>query len=182
MFLATEFENARKAAEYVTGLMCDFDNPQSMEYQIVHSLTEMECSEDGGDKEVASKILLDYIMDLDSMQGYMICYPDRGGYWDYMEWEDPDSYDDDGEVIYKPPNPDELYVYSGEGVVVIYNEYAVCEHSFPVIIVKSSFWHANSARIKELLHYKDDKEDYTGKISPAIYVELFYTDDENEQN
>lgn len=165
-FTTEIFTKIKDANEHIKKILAELDTPKSMEFQVIHSLSETECSEEGGPWESIGEILLSYLRDLDSMQGFMI---KREEGWDYLDWEEPDE---------APTKSEDTFVYAGEGVVVIHNEFSVCENQFPIIVVKKSFWENHNDSILELLKYCDPGSDYTCKISPAVYVENFYVDDE----
>jgi hypothetical protein len=168
MFTVKEVTTVKFAAEYVKKLLAELDTPKSLEFQVIHSISETECDESGGDWNVVSEIVYDYLHDLDSTQGYMRLT--ESGCWDYMEWDERDETD-----VYKPDDETEEYVYAKEGLVVLYNTFAICEDQYPVIVVKKSFWDHHSKQALELLKNYNLSSDYTSKISPAVYVELFYT-------
>ena len=168
MFDTKEFINVNEAADYICGVLAGIGTPSAMEFQVIHALTDDECIEEGGHLDSIQDIMLNYLRDLDAQQGYMN-YDEE--VWDYEECDEPHACEDE---IYKPSDPDEQYVFAGEGVVVIHNLYALCENQFPIIVVKKSFWDNQQLRIVELLKYCEPGDDYTSKISPAVYVELFF--------
>lgn len=174
MFTAKEFTNVREANEYIKKILAELDTPSSMEYQIIHSISETQAEEDGGEWNDVGEIALNYLHDLNSQQGFMHYDNNDGECWDFLDWDEPDEVNTN---IYKPEDPDEIYVYAGEGMVVLHNQFAVCENQYPIIVVKKSFWEKQEPRILDILKYCEPGCDYTSKISPAVYVELFYVED-----
>jgi hypothetical protein len=164
MFSATEFSNLKDANEHIKKLLAELKSTSMLEFQVIHSISESECQEDGGVWEDISKMLMHFLRNLDFQQGYMI---QDGTHWDFIDWDEPDRTS-----LYR--DSDEFYVNSSEGLVVINNIFALCENEFPVIVLKKSFWEKHRNKIINLL--KDNKvgNDYTAKISPAIYIEIFY--------
>lgn len=173
MFSAHEFADVKKANEHIKKILAELDTPKSLEFQIIHSLSETECTENGGSWEDIGDIMMNFLLDLDAMQGFVVHDDLYSSCWDYVECEE--RYDDKP-IVYKPEDEDEIYVQANEGVVVLHNQFAVCENEFPIIVLKKSFWEYKQDSIIEMLKEYDPTHDYTSKISPAIYVELFYQD------
>lgn len=168
MFTTEVFDNINEAVEYIKKILAELDTPSSIEYNVIHSLTETECIEDGGSWDSIGDIVLGYLRDLDAMQGYMVYdKDDEQEYWDYIDWEECDN---------ECYGNDEIFVSAGEGLVVLHNPYALCEDQFPVIVIKKSIWKTNQDSIVDILGFCEPDKDYTSKISPAVYVELFFND------
>ena len=169
MFEIEEFKNVVDADKYIRTILKSLDATTSkrLEFQIIHSLSETECSEDGGSLELISNMLLSYLRDLDSQQGYVIFDNDH---WDFIDWDEP------CEVInvHRPLTSEETFVSAGEGIVVIHNKLALCESQFPILVIKKNFWGKYKDGILPPLKIVEYGEDYTAKISPALYVELFH--------
>lgn len=160
MFEHLVCESVNEATAAVKKILAEAS--QLYEFQVIHSLSETECTEDGGDWNECAEILLSYIRELDATQGYMMYDNRHGGFWDFISWDAPD-----------PERHDECFVHCGEGLVVIHNVFALCEGEFPVVVVKKSFWDQFQKNALEMLKYVRPMEDYTAKVSPAVYVELF---------
>jgi len=155
------FLYSEDAIDHIKKILAELDTPHSLEFQVIHSVSETKCYEDGGDWNEASVVLNELITDLDAQSGYMV-YIRRDNIWDYIDIEER-------KINYYQ---DETYIRSNEGLVVLYNRFAVCDEQFPIIVIKKSFWQESKNRILELLK-KVDVSDYTAQISPAVYVELF---------
>lgn len=160
--LSREFFDMEVATEHIKKILAEL--PQSFEFIIVHSISSNKCDERSGDWNTISSILLDYLRDLDSQQGLMT---HEEGYWDFSESED-DDYSYESFYLYS----DDVTVEAGEGVVVLYNDKAVSTGEFPIIVVKKSIWDRSRWGIQKLLNNKEENEDYTSKITPALYIEL----------
>lgn len=171
MFAVHEFADVKEAAEHMKKVLAELETPGAMEFEVIYAISETECSEDGGEWNDVGEIILDYLYDLDATQGYMNYETGPNGYWGFVEWAEPDDDDDD---VHHPVNLDDIYVYAGEGLVVIHNKFAVCENQFPLVVLKKSFWESQPENIMEMLKYSEIDEDYTSKICPAVYVELYY--------
>lgn len=165
MFKIQEFHCMNKAAEHIKKALAEIESTKSLDFQIIHSICDSECQEDSGSWEKISEILLSYLRDLDSQQGYIIHLDDH---WDYIDCEEPDeNYD-----IHNPQDINGVYVNAGEGVVIFNNMFAICEGQYPVIVTKKTLFDKNKREIMELLGSTKIDEDYTAKISPALYVEI----------
>jgi hypothetical protein len=175
MFLIENFKSVKDANGYILKVLGKLDLPTKLEFQVIHSLSETECAEDGGSLDSLSNILLSYLRDLDSQQGYMIYDKDH---WDFIDWEEPYG----SANIYRPPSVEETFVTSGEGLVVIHNKFSICENEFPIVVVKKAFWEQQRESLLEKLKTAEAGGDYTSKISPALYIELFYAENQNDQN
>lgn len=174
MFDTKEFMNVNEANDYICATLAAIGVPNAMEFQVIHSIANTECVEDGGRLEAIEDIMLNYLRDLDAQQGYM-GYDDGEETWDFMECDEPNDYESE---IYKPTDPDEQFVFAGEGVAVVHNLLAVCESQFPIIVFKKSFLESQRFRTLEMLKYCTQGDDYTSKISPAIYIEMFFPNGE----
>src|SRR5579859_4537681 len=135
MFNAAEFSNITAACNHVKKTLSNLEIPRMMEFQVIYSISETECTENGGKCEEIGEILQSALHVLNAQQGYMIYERDEDA-WNYLDWKEPDEEID----VYKPTDPDEIFVFANEGVVIIHNIFAVCENQFPIIIVKKSFW------------------------------------------
>jgi hypothetical protein len=168
MFEISEFSAIKDARKHIKKILAELETYQELEFQLIHSLSEVECYEDGGTWDDVSEMLMRFLRELDTQQGFMIHDSEEEEHWDFLEWPEPDE-------LYSlyPKNASELYVYGGEGLIVIHNKFAICEGEYPVVVVKKSFWNKQKGNILEML--KDNKAgfDYTAKISPALYIELF---------
>jgi len=169
MFTAKVCSNIREATEYSKKLLAELETTRELEFQVVLSSSETECCEAGGDWDHTSCILLNAIREMDMFQGYMMYDRKYGGFWDFVEWEVPNKKR-------LTPDPDEWYVTAGEKLVVIHNVHALCEDQFPIVIVKESFWNNHGDQCLKMLKVIEPGIDYTTKISPAVYVELFFAE------
>jgi hypothetical protein len=177
MFTAMEFDNVKDATEYVKKVLAELNSPKELEFQVIHSMSESECSEDGGSWDRAADLLLNYIRELNDQCGYML-YDDsvKIPVWDFVESSEVQAYEM-VKLIYKPAETDELYVRSDDGLIVLYNQFALCENEFPVVVMKRAIWKKDMDRIEKMLKSNEVGNDYTSKISPAIYVEIFESDE-----
>lgn len=168
MFDIEEFTDIGSANEHIKKILAELDVPNAIEFTIVHSLSLTECEENGGEWNAIGEILYNSLLDLDAQQGIMYYY-EKDDLWDCIEGEPPDEI-----PIHKPVNKDKTFIHAGEGVVVLYNKFAVCEDQYPIIVVKKSFYDSYSKRLIEMLKYQTQGSDYSSKISPAVYVQLIY--------
>lgn len=168
MLNATPFENMREACEYIKKLLAELPH-HDFEFEIIHSITATECDEGGGHWETLTDLLLDFLRDLDAHQGQMIQTKDDDCvYWNFIANEP----EDESYAEYYEPTINKCYVEAGEGVVVLYDDMAFDNNAFPVIVVKHKFWQQYRKQCEEILSVHIEKEDFTQKISPALYVEI----------
>ena len=171
MFNVKVCGTVKEAAECAKKILAELDIPKELEFQVIHSLSETECDENGGTWDDTSPLLMHYLRELDGQNGYMMYDGGHGGFWDFIDWELPDP-----KKPHQMPDIDQCFVFSGEGLVVIHNEFALCEDEFPVVIVKKSFWEQQGDEILKSLKTIHHGVDYTTKFSPAVYVELFFAE------
>lgn len=172
MFVTKEFSDIKQACDYIKKTLAEIEVSKTPEFQVIHSIDYSQCSQHGGEWNEITQTILDYLLDLDSNQGYMN-FDEHNNVWDFLDYDAPDEL----EGIYKPTDQDEIYVYAGEGLVVLYNILAVYEESYPIVVVKLSFWNHVKDKILDLLKRNEvgpEGSDYTSKISPALYVQLFF--------
>jgi hypothetical protein len=169
MFDVTFFSNLNLATEHIKKFLAELESTEAIEYQVIHAISETECDEDGGNWDKTSSLILPYLRNLDAQQGYMVC--DKEFNWYFLEWEEPDNISN----IFNKKR-DDLYVSAGEGVVVLCNKFALCDGQFPIVVLKPTFWKENDYDIIHLLKTHKAGTDYTAKINPAVYVELYYSE------
>ena len=162
----------QKACEYIKKILAeaylDYD------YQIIHSIQVDKASEEMASWEDLTPILLNYLRDVDSQRGYMINDITKStSCWDWMEWDDPDKYDED---------PNQVWVEAGEGVFVYYDTAAKNAGDFPVVVVKKSFVDNLSDEVDEIISVNHPDEDFTAKLSPALYIQLYQSQYEDEED
>lgn len=175
MFAVTLFHSVNPAVEHIKKILAEIETPRSLEFQVIHSISEFECTEDGGTWEDVSNILGSFLRDLDSQQGYMVYDTTDYPMWDYLVWDKPDET---VQTIYKPVDQSEIFVQAGEGLAVIHNPFALCEEEYPVVVVKKTLWDMCGDTVRDILKIHEPGNDYTSKISPAVYLELFYAHEE----
>ena len=172
MFTKTLYLNMSLACEGIKKNLAELPNP--VEYEVVHSLYREKVQEDGGTWENIGSILLDFLRDLDAQEGLMVfCANETCCWWDW-EKSEHNKYPSCYTGMNATYDVNEVFVEAGEGVFVYHNVDAVSENSFPIIVVKKSFADALGNEVERWLSEKKSPEnDFTAKISPALYVELF---------
>lgn len=158
------FWDIKSAENYIKKLLAEIDTTKNIEFLLVESLSEMRCNEFLGTWESVSEVLLFYLSQLDEKSGYMIGCEDDVDFWDFFS------------TPTKIANANGTYVSKNHGLTVIHDPEAVCENQFPVIVVKEEFWHKHKTDAEKILEYNEPGIDFTTKISPAIYIELFFSE------
>lgn len=155
----TKGKDIAKAWNTIKDVLADYAD--YFEYQAIYSLNRNECEESGGDWNTVSPIILNYLRDLDSKEGY-IYWDDNLACWDFRE-NKKDTFH--GHDICK--------IQAGEGLVVFNNLNAGFDFDIPFVVIKENFWNQYSEKIVDELLIQKPEIDYTGILSPAVYIELY---------
>lgn len=167
MFEIKMFNDMTQAADYMHDKLASLDL-KTNQFNLCHSMNENECSTEEGDIDIIHSFLVDFLRDLDAQEG-VVCYD--GKKFDFTDDDEnpkvaDNYYNNSGSL----PG---VFVKAGEGVTTILNGFACGEYTFPFVVVKQGLYYRHGTAITEKLKvFKADKEEYTTKVLPALYVEI----------